>query len=63
MHEADEILDIGPKAGRHGGQIVYQGDYDGLVASDSETGEYLSGKKRIELPKNTRQPEEYLKLE
>ncbi|WP_432665786.1 excinuclease ABC subunit UvrA [Wukongibacter baidiensis] len=42
---ADHIIDIGPKAGTQGGQIVYQGDIDGLLKCDlSITGQYLSGK-------------------
>ncbi len=46
---AEHIIDIGPKAGLEGGQVVYQGDLEGLLASkDSITGQYLSGK--IALP-------------
>ncbi|MCL2602936.1 MAG: excinuclease ABC subunit UvrA [Defluviitaleaceae bacterium] len=51
MHAADYIVDIGPYAGIHGGQIVYSGDVKGLIkCKDSITGQYLSGKKRIETP-------------
>lgn len=49
---ADHIVDIGPGAGVHGGEIVAQGSFnDVLKAPRSLTGQYLSGKKRIEVPK------------
>ncbi|PJI08081.1 MULTISPECIES: excinuclease ABC subunit UvrA [Clostridium] len=42
---ADHIIDIGPKAGASGGQVIYQGDLEGLLkCSESITGKYLSGK-------------------
>ena len=45
---ADHIIDIGPLAGSAGGEIVYQGDYSGLLAApDSVTGSYLSGRARL----------------
>ncbi|MDH5824162.1 excinuclease ABC subunit UvrA [Luteimonas sp. RD2P54] len=48
---ADHIVDIGPGAGVHGGEVVAQGDYaDILEAPRSLTGQYLSGKRRIEVP-------------
>ena len=48
---ADHIVDIGPGAGVHGGEIVAQGSYaDVLKAPRSITGQYLSGRKRIEVP-------------
>ncbi|NZA25169.1 excinuclease ABC subunit UvrA [Luteimonas sp. SJ-92] len=48
---ADHIVDIGPGAGVHGGEVVAQGDYaDILKAPRSLTGQYLSGKRRIEVP-------------
>ncbi|NNK95155.1 MAG: excinuclease ABC subunit UvrA, partial [Desulfobacterales bacterium] len=48
---ADHILDMGPGAGVHGGEIVYSGDVSGLLGTEvSETGAYLSGKKSIEIP-------------
>jgi len=49
---ADHIVDIGPGAGVHGGEIVAEGSYaDVLKAPRSLTGQYLSGRKRIEVPK------------
>lgn len=52
MREADQILDIGPKAGKHGGEIVFQGTYGEIMTTgkDTLTGQYLSGKKKIPLP-------------
>ena len=49
---ADWIVDIGPGAGEHGGKVVVSGSYDELLASkESLTGQYLSGKRIIEVPK------------
>ncbi|MBN1391404.1 MAG: excinuclease ABC subunit UvrA [Sedimentisphaerales bacterium] len=51
IKSADHIIDIGPAAGAHGGEVVVQGDFDTIAAcSESLTGEYLSGRKRIALP-------------
>ena len=48
---ADYVVDIGPGAGEHGGQIVVAGSVDDLLASKhSITGDYLSGRRRIEIP-------------
>ena len=55
MLESDYIVDIGPGAGVHGGQIVAAGTPAEVMANpDSITGAYLSGKKRIEVPKERR---------
>ncbi|MGR4066680.1 excinuclease ABC subunit UvrA [Billgrantia sp. C5P2] len=52
IRAADHVLDIGPGAGVHGGRIVAQGTPEDVMAShDSLTGQYLSGKRRIEIPK------------
>ena len=51
IRAADYIIDIGPKAGRLGGEVVYQGDVNHLrLCSDSYTVRYLTGEERIELP-------------
>lgn len=51
MLAADQIIDIGPGAGVHGGEIVAQGTAEEIMACErSETGLYLSGKKRIPIP-------------
>ena len=56
MYAADQIIDIGPGAGVHGGQIVAQGTLDEILENPkSMTGLYLSGKKVIEIPEHTRE--------
>ncbi len=54
MEESDFIVDIGPKAGAHGGEIMYACPIDELKSSNSSTAEYLTGKKQIEVPKKRR---------
>ncbi|ALN85214.1 excinuclease ABC subunit A [Lysobacter capsici] len=57
MRLADYIVDIGPGAGVHGGEIVAQGQFaDILKAPRSLTGQYLSGKRKIEIPKTRHKP-------
>ncbi|BHH86314.1 excinuclease ABC subunit UvrA [Desulforhopalus sp. 52FAK] len=52
---ADYLLDMGPGAGIHGGNVVYSGTVDGLLeCEDSSTGAYLSGRKLIEIPEKRR---------
>ncbi len=48
--EADEILDIGPRAGKHGGEILWQGNPKELLKADTITADYISGKRKIEIP-------------
>jgi len=55
MRAADHIIDIGPAAGAHGGEIIAQGTYDDIVNSPTSlTGEYLSGRKSITVPPKRR---------
>jgi excinuclease ABC subunit A len=55
MEEADEIIDIGPMAGEHGGNIIFKGTYKEIQKhSDSITGKYLSGINKINLPEKRR---------
>ena len=54
MLQADYILDIGPEAGRHGGQIVGKGTPEEFLKNGSVTANFLSGKIRIETPKTRR---------
>jgi len=63
--EADHIVDIGPLAGEHGGEIVYSGDLAGLLEEDrSITGAFLSGRRQIPTPRVRRTPgERWLRLE
>ncbi len=51
IRSADYVVDIGPGAGVHGGEVVYSGSVEGLLkCKKSITGQYLSGKKKIEVP-------------
>jgi len=54
MMEADFVVDIGPGAGRHGGQIVASGTPQEILQKGSTTAQYLSGKLKIEIPKSRR---------
>ncbi len=55
MYAADHIIDIGPGAGIHGGELVCAGSVEDIKACENSiTGQYLSGKKRIEVPKERR---------
>ena len=56
IRTADWIVDIGPGAGEHGGEIVVSGDYEALITSKkSITGAYISGRSKIEIPKKRRE--------
>ncbi|NTV24414.1 MAG: excinuclease ABC subunit UvrA, partial [Nanoarchaeota archaeon] len=54
IRAADHVVDIGPGAGIHGGNITFEGTSKDLLKSDSITGKYLSGKLKIEIPKKRR---------
>ena len=55
IRQADYVVDIGPRAGIHGGEIVYAGDVPGLLkCENSLTSDYLTGRKKIEVPKTRR---------
>ncbi|MEY4722280.1 MAG: excinuclease subunit UvrA, partial [Pseudomonadota bacterium] len=55
IRHADHIVDLGPGAGVHGGEIVAEGTLDDILSSaDSLTGQYLSGQRRIEVPQERR---------
>ena len=63
MFAADYIVDIGPGAGSHGGEVVACGTAEEIMNNpDSVTGAYLSGKIRIPVPKERRQPAGWLKI-
>ena len=55
MREADFIVDVGPKAGRRGGQIVATGTIEDIMRSSSITADYLCGRRRIEIPERLRE--------
>ena len=54
MLEADYVVDIGPKAGRRGGNVVFAGTPEQLLKADTITARYLNGKERIEIPAQRR---------
>jgi excinuclease ABC subunit A len=55
IQEADWVVDIGPGAGEHGGKVVHSGSYQELLENtESLTGDYLSGRKKIGIPKKRR---------
>ncbi|XRE42478.1 Excinuclease ABC subunit A [Tenacibaculum discolor] len=55
IKNADFVLDIGPGAGRHGGEIVSEGNFDDLKSHDTLTADYLSRRKVIKVPKKRRE--------
>ncbi|EDF9108903.1 excinuclease ABC subunit A [Campylobacter jejuni] len=61
IEEADFIVDIGPKAGKFGGEVVFSGTYKELLKSKSETALYMNGKKQISQLQN-REQKEWLEL-
>ena len=63
MQEADQIIDIGPEAGIHGGEIIYQGPLkDIYIAKNSLTTQYLSGELEIPIPKIRRNLKDNISL-
>lgn len=63
MLAADHIVDIGPGAGSHGGEVVAQGTAEEIMGIDeSITGQYLSGKLQIPVPKVRKKPQGYLTI-
>ena len=63
IRTADWIVDVGPYAGVHGGQIVGSGTLEDIVKnSDSITAKFLRGEEKIEIPKTRRAPKGYLKV-
>lgn len=55
MHAADWIVDIGPKAGRKGGEVVFQGKPADMLKTHTLTAQYLNGERAIEIPKERRE--------
>jgi len=56
IRAADYVVDIGPGAGVHGGEVVYSGDVKGLIkCKESITGQYLSGERKIPVPQKRRE--------
>ena len=63
IRQADHIIDIGPNAGVHGGEVIASGDLDLILSTkNSYTGKYLSGKLKIDIPNKRNTPKEWLSL-
>ena len=63
MRAADYVVDIGPGAGEHGGQVIATGTAEDIMKNpDSITGKYLSGEIKIPVPKTRRKPKGFLKV-
>jgi excinuclease ABC subunit A len=63
MKQADQVIDIGPMAGSLGGELMYSGNYEGLLKNtDSLTGKYLSGIEKIQIPENTRKSINFIEI-
>ncbi|HEX8271143.1 MAG TPA: excinuclease ABC subunit UvrA [Longimicrobiaceae bacterium] len=59
IRAADHVVDLGPRAGRHGGRVVAEGTLEDIVAApESLTGAYIRGERRIEVPVQRRAPKE-----
>jgi len=59
IRQSDHVIDIGPGAGVHGGEIIAQGNVDDIIESkDSLTGDYLSGRKVIDVPAERHKPDD-----
>ncbi|MFD0794749.1 excinuclease ABC subunit UvrA [Mucilaginibacter litoreus] len=63
MKAADHIIDIGPEAGTHGGNLIFTGTYDQIITDDNSlTGKYLSGREEIAIPKSRRKWSDYIEI-
>ena len=62
MLESDQIIDIGPAAGKHGGEIIFQGSPNELRISKTLTGSYISGEREVPIPEKRRVPKDFIQL-
>lgn len=62
MRAADYIIDIGPKAGRLGGEVVFAGTANDLLTANSLTAKFLTGREQIEVPKHRRKWNSYIEV-
>ncbi|HLW42087.1 MAG TPA: excinuclease ABC subunit UvrA [Flavobacterium sp.] len=62
MRAADEIIDIGPEAGVHGGELVAQGTFDEIIKADTLTAHYLNGTLKIKVPEKRRPVKNYIEV-
>lgn len=62
MRSADYVIEIGPKAGAHGGNLVYAGSFSDMEKADTETADFLFGRKAIRTPRVRRKPTGFLEI-
>jgi excinuclease ABC subunit A len=62
MRAADQIIDIGPDAGSHGGELVFQGNLEEIFDADTHTTRFLNGTDRIHIPKIKRRWSDYIEI-
>jgi excinuclease ABC subunit A len=63
MQAADHIIDIGPEAGTHGGELIFSGTYDEIIQDDNSlTGRYLARKEQIAIPAARRKWNDYIEI-
>ena len=63
MKAADHIIDIGPEAGTHGGNLIFSGTYEEIIKDDNSlTGRYLSGKEEIAIPQSRRKWNDFIEI-
>lgn len=62
MKAADAIIDIGPEAGTQGGHVVATGNFEDILKARTLTGDYLSGRKQIEVPKKRRTSKNHIRI-
>ncbi|MGZ0657464.1 excinuclease ABC subunit UvrA [Coraliomargarita sp. W4R72] len=62
MRAADNLIEIGPRPGRHGGQLSFSGSFDRILKSDTHTGRFLSGRETIDAPEQRRETQKAPKL-
>lgn len=62
MKAADQVIDIGPKAGTHGGEVVANGTLEEVLRSTSLTASYLNGTEEIAIPEKRRTSKNYIKI-
>ncbi len=62
MLESDQIIDIGPAAGKHGGEIIFQGSPSELHNAKTLTASYISGEREVEIPEKRRVPKDFIQL-
>jgi excinuclease ABC subunit A len=63
IRSAAYIIDIGPKAGRNGGEVVYQGSAKKMLGTDTITADYLNGKRKVTRPAFNYNPKHFIHLE